>query len=163
MQAISWNDSFSLGVKSLDEQHRVWVERLNSLTAAIESHQEARLITKTLDFMMDYVEFHFSAEESLMANKSYPGLAQHKAEHRQFRNTLMDLFVLEVEEDNAVDKIADSINNFQISWLKNHIQQTDKQFADFLNEQNAAPRMSPERPFLTGPPVSNYFRPELQG
>jgi len=139
MQRFEWNDSFSVGVKSIDEQHKVWIERLNSLSAAIESHQEARLISKTLDFMMDYVEFHFAAEESLMTAKNYPALVPHRLEHQRFRATLMDLFVLEMEEDAAVGRIADSINNFQISWLKNHIQQTDRQFAAFLNERNALP------------------------
>ncbi len=138
MQRFDWNDKYSVGVKSIDEQHKVWIERLNSLSSAIESNQEARLISRTLDFMMDYVEFHFAAEESLMAAKNYPDLARHKGEHQQFRNTLMDLFMLEAEKEDSIGKIADSINNFQISWLKNHIQQTDRQFAEFLNETSAA-------------------------
>ena len=138
MQRFNWNDSYSVGVKSIDEQHRVWIERLNNLSAAIEAHQEARHISKTLDFMMDYVEFHFAAEERLMEARNYPALAQHKLEHQKFRNTLMDLFVLETEETDSVGRIADSINNFQISWLKNHIQQVDRQFAAFLKEKDAA-------------------------
>jgi len=138
MQRFDWNDSFSVGVKVIDEQHRVWIDQLNSLSAAIESHQEARIISKTLNFMMDYVEFHFSAEESLMALQNYPALAQHKLAHEAFRKVLMDLMVLEIEEDGAVSKIGDSINNFQISWLKDHIQQTDRLFGAYLKEKNVA-------------------------
>ena len=138
MQKFEWDESFSVGVKLIDEQHKVWIERLNGVSAAIESHQESRHISKTLNFMMDYVEFHFAAEESLMAAQIYPGLEQHKLGHQEFRNTLMDLLVLEFEDDDCTGRIADSINNFQISWLKNHIQQTDRQFADFLREKAAA-------------------------
>ncbi len=138
MQRFCWDNSYSVGVKSIDEQHKVWIERLNSLSAAIESHQGARQVSKTLDFMMDYVEFHFAAEESLMEAKCYPAFAQHKQEHQQFRATLMDLFVLELNEEDSVGRIADSINNFQVSWLKNHIQQTDRKLAAFLRERDAA-------------------------
>ncbi len=139
MQQIEWDESLSVGVKSIDEQHKVWIEKLNTLSAAIASCQKTRHISRTLDFLMDYVEFHFAAEESLMTAKNYPAFAQHKSEHHQFRMTLMDLFVLEVEEDDAVGKIADSINNFQISWLRNHIQQTDRRFANFLRAKSPAP------------------------
>lgn len=138
MQHIEWDESFSVGVKSIDEQHKVWFEKLNNLSAAVDSNQNTHRISETLDLLMDFVEFHFAAEESLMTARKYPAFAQHKSEHHEFRMILMDLFGLEVEEDDAVGKIADSINNFQISWLKNHIQQTDRRFANFLRAKCAA-------------------------
>ena len=138
MHRFDWDNSLSVGVKSIDEQHRVWIERLNSLSAAIESHQGARCISKTLNFMMDYVEFHFAAEEMLMAARDYPGLGRHRLQHQEFRNALMDFLVLEFEEGDAASRLTDSINNFQISWLTNHIQQADREFAVFLKEKDAA-------------------------
>ena len=139
MQQIEWDESLSVGVKSIDEQHKVWIEKLNTLSAAIASCQKTRHISRTLDFLMDYVEFHFAAEESFMTAKKYPAFSQHKSEHHQFRMTLMDLFVLAVKEDDAIDRLADSISKFQISWLKNHIQQTDRRFANFLRAKSSAP------------------------
>lgn len=138
MQKFGWDDSLSVGVKLIDEQHKVWIERLNSLSEAIEARRESHNVSKTLNFMMDYVEFHFAAEEDLMAVQHYPGIAHHKKEHQKFRDILMDLLVLEIEEEDATTTIASSIYNFQISWLKEHIQQTDKQFAAFLKGKNAA-------------------------
>ena len=138
MQGFEWDDSLSVGVKLIDEQHKVFIERLNKLSAAIESRQQAQYISKTLDFLVDYVEFHFGAEERLMAAHNYPGLEQHKSKHEEFRNSLADLLVTEFDEEDAVSKLADSINNFQISWLKNHIRQTDMQLAVYLREKEGA-------------------------
>ena len=138
MQRFVWDDSFSVGVKVIDDQHKVWIDRLNSLSAAIESHQEAQIISKTLSFMVVYVEFHFAAEERRMAEQNYPGLPQHTSQHEAFRTVLTDLLVLEFDEGSAVSRLGDSINNFQISWLKSHIQRTDKQFAAFLKEKDVA-------------------------
>lgn len=74
-----------------------------------------------------------------MAAQNYPAFAQHKAKHAEFRDTLTEL-VREFEEDGATHRLGDSINNFQISWLKNHIRQIDKQFGAFLNEKGVALR-----------------------
>jgi hemerythrin len=142
MQGISWDDSLSVGIGLIDEKHKVWIERLNSLSTAIESHQEVQLVSKTLEFMVDYVEFHFATEESHMAAQNYPARDQHKAKHAEFRNTLSEL-VGEFEEDGATHRLGDSINNFQISWLKNHIRQTDKQFGEFPKARGVALRQEP--------------------
>ena len=136
MQRFDWDDSFSVGVKVIDQQHKVWIERLNSLSAAIESHQEAKLVSTTLNFMVDYVEFHFTAEERLMAVHGYPAFEQHKSQHEAFRKVLTEFLVSEFDNDGAVSKPGDSIKNFQVSWLKNHIQHTDRQFAAFLREKD---------------------------
>jgi hemerythrin-like metal-binding protein len=135
MARFEWNDSLSVGVKVIDEQHKVWIEHLNSLSAAIGAHQEARIISETLNFMVDYVEFHFAAEEKSMAAQNYPAFAEHKLRHEAFRNRLKELLLLEFGEEDAVSRLGDSINNFQISWLRNHIQQTDMLFAAFLREK----------------------------
>ena len=87
--------------------------------------------------MVDYVEFHFATEERHMAAQNYPTLAQHKAKHAEFRNTLTEL-VREFEEDGGTHRLGESVNSFQIAWLKDHIQQIDKQFGAFLKEKGVA-------------------------
>ncbi len=139
MQEFRWDNSLSVGIKSIDEQHKVWIERLNNLSAAIESHEEARHITRTLQFIVDYMEFHFEAEESYMEAQHYPGLPQHRQEHQACREKVMGFLALETGEDGSAARIAESINNFQVSWLQNHIRQSDRGFAAFLNEKKAVP------------------------
>ena len=134
MPRVDWDDSLSVGIELIDEQHKVWIERLNSLSAAVESHQEVHQISKTLDFMVDYVEFHFATEEKHMAAQNYPALERHKANHVEFRNALKEL-VRDFEEDGATHRLGESVNNFQVTWLKNHIRQIDKQFGAFLKEK----------------------------
>ena len=134
MQKIEWDDSLSVGIELIDEQHKVWIERLNSLSAAVEAHQEVQHVSKTLDFMVDYVEFHFATEEKHIAAQKYPALEQHKAKHVEFRNALTEL-VRDFEEDGATHKLGDSINNVQIIWLKSHIRKVDTQFGAFLKEK----------------------------
>ncbi len=130
---FAWDKSLAVGISTVDEQHKIWIERLNTLAEVIDSKQEAAHITKTLNFMMAYIEFHFSAEESLMEMHKYHRLPQHQAEHQHFREAVMDLLALKMEQPGAVRQLADSINHFQIRWLKNHIQEADRQFAEYLH------------------------------
>ena len=44
-------------------------------------HEIWRQTTKTLGFLVDYTETHFSTEEKHMAANNYGGLDEHKAKH----------------------------------------------------------------------------------
>ena len=141
-QSISWDDSLSIGIELIDEQHKIWIERLNTLSKAVETHNEMSYVSKMLDFMVDYVQFHFATEQKHMAAQGYPGLNEHKAKHAEFQHVLTEL-VREFEEDGATHRLGDSINTFQISWLKNHIRETDKLFGEFLAAKNVVLRDEP--------------------
>jgi len=134
MGKIEWNDSLSVGVDLIDEQHKTLLERLNDLSKAVEmSHGETET-GKTLDFMVDYTDFHFSAEERLMTEQGYPGLDHQKKQHEEFRNTLRHM-VEDFREEGATRALATSINVFLANWLINHIKGVDLKLGKFLNEK----------------------------
>lgn len=139
MPQVVWDNSLAVGIHLIDEQHKVWIERLNSLSTAIEAHRDAGHISRTLDFMVDYVVYHFETEEGHMAAQGYPGLQRHKTLHAGFRKILSEL-VQDFEEEGATHQLSDSVNNFQVSWLKNHIRQEDKDFGVFLSNKGVVLR-----------------------
>ncbi len=138
MKRFIWDDSFALGITRLDEQHKGWVERLNDLAAAIESNQGPRQISDTLNFMVRYSEFHFAAEEELMAAHNYPDIEKHVLEHKRFRGVLANLMMLQIGQADALQKLSDSVNNFQIAWFGGHIKMVDRKFAEFLDTHAVA-------------------------
>jgi len=66
MVKIEWNDNLATGIELIDEQHKMLLEKLNDISLAIERQLRVEVITKTLDFMMDYTDFLFSDEEKYM-------------------------------------------------------------------------------------------------
>ncbi|MGA1873311.1 MAG: hemerythrin, partial [Thermoplasmatota archaeon] len=60
MERIEWDQSLSVGVELIDEQHRMLISRLDDLSSALQQHQEGALVLKTLDFLSKYTHFHFS-------------------------------------------------------------------------------------------------------
>ena len=133
MEIIEWDDSLSVGIDQIDEQHRILIQRLADLSKAVETHQGVPEIMKTLEFMMDYTDYHFSTEERHMAELNYPGQEHHKAQHGEFISSL-DRLVEDFEEEGATRAVSVSINTFLVNWLIKHIKEVDVEFGRFLRE-----------------------------
>ncbi len=111
------------------------IQKLNDLSKAIEKSQGEVETVKTLGFMVDYTDFHFSAEEEIMAEQNYPGLEHQKEQHTEFKSYLKQL-VEDFEEEGATKALATSIDTFLINWLIKHIKGVDLKLGEFLNEKN---------------------------
>jgi len=131
---IQWNDNLSINIPLIDDQHKLLIQRLDDVSSACEVLEGEGEIVRTLGFLLDYTDFHFSAEEKHMEENHFPGLEEQKHQHKEFVATLKNL-VQDFEEEGSTRILAESINTFMINWLTTHIQGLDKQFGDFLEEK----------------------------
>lgn len=134
MEKLAWNESLSVGIPLIDEQHKTWIDRYNALSVAVAQHEAQRQIAETLGFLIDYTNFHTATEEKHMTAHNYPGLAEHLQKHREVLETLNNL-VRDFEEEGPTQILADSINIFLGNWLIEHIQQVDHKFGVFIKEK----------------------------
>ena len=133
MVKIEWTPGLAIGIELVDTQHKMLLEKLNDISEAIENQMGVDAITKTLDFMVDYTDFHFTAEEKHMTAHNYPGLAAHRLKHGELKKTLKNL-VEDFEEEGATQALADAIDTFLGNWLIKHIEEVDLVFGTFLKE-----------------------------
>ncbi len=131
MKKVDWTDDLSVGIGLIDEQHKVLIQDLNTLTRAIEQRQGPKEIGATLGFLIDYTDFHFSTEEQHMADNGYSELDAHRAQHNEFKTNLSNLED-EFLEDGATHVLADTIDTLLVNWLLNHIRGVDVKFGAFL-------------------------------
>ncbi len=134
MEKLVWNETLSVGIALIDEQHKMWIDRFNAVSAAIAEMGAPREIATTLGFLIDYTHFHFATEEKHMTAHCYPGLAEHRQKHEELRATLTDL-VRDFEEDGPTRNLADAVNTFLGNWLIKHIEQIDRKFGVFVKEK----------------------------
>ncbi len=137
MSDFKWDDSLSVGVDLIDEQHKMLIEKLADLSDALKKSMEFNEILKTLEFMIDYTDFHFTAEEKTMAEHDYPGLESQQEQHAEFKTTL-DNILEDFKEEGPTKSIATSVNVFLLNWLINHIKGVDLQLGKFLAEKESA-------------------------
>ena len=133
MGKIVWDESLSVAIDLVDEQHKMLIERLNDLSSAVEMTKGISEILNTLGFLIDYTDFHFSTEERYMRKYDYPGFETHLKQHEIFKTSLNNL-VSDFEEEGATEPLSASINTLLVNWLINHIKVIDIQFGNFLRE-----------------------------
>jgi len=131
---MQWDESLSIGVALIDNQHKEWVQRFNEVAAAIQSGEAPNRVMETLDFLFEYTQFHFEAEERCMADTKYPELDDHKQRHEELRKTLKNL-EQDFDEEGVAPTLAHAIDTLLSKWLVQHIREVDQRFGAFLQER----------------------------
>jgi hemerythrin len=126
MAFYDWQESFSVGIKEMDDQHKKLIAIINHLHEAMISGQGKSEIGKIIEEMLEYTKFHFTAEEALMTEYKYPGLPVQKNEHSAFIKKTQAF-----QSDLESGKLALSleVSTFLKDWLTNHIMINDKKYS----------------------------------
>ena len=133
MIKLLWDSSLSVDIKLIDQQHKEWIRHFNRVIDSIELNESASQIGKTLHFLVDYTEIHFSTEEKNMLKSKYANMKEHIKQHDELRNTLNNL-IREFRDEGPTNLLINSIETLLNNWLIKHIQETDKKFIDFIQK-----------------------------
>lgn len=128
---LEWNDKYSVGVVSIDEQHRRLFQIINDFNNEINKSGVSKLITfkHTASKVVEYVKYHFSWEEELMQKTDYPGYAKQKTEHNAF---IKELLEDAARFDDRNPKSATRFLNFLVGWVQHHIVHLDRDLGQYL-------------------------------
>jgi hemerythrin len=132
MALINWNDSFSVHVKEIDQQHQKLVSMINELHDAMKQGKGKDVMGKILDGLSGYTATHFKTEEQYFAQFGYSETDSHKKEHIAFIQKISDF-----KEEYEKGKLGLSIEAmvFLSDWLQNHLKVTDIKYSQFFNEK----------------------------
>ena len=120
------------GNKTIDEQHKELISKINDLLDAVETSQGQATAMRMLNFLNDYVVYHFEAEENLQKEVGYPGLADHQKQHAALKQTVADLTDMLTEEEGATPAFVEQLNKKVIEWLYKHIEGFDRSVAEYI-------------------------------
>jgi hemerythrin-like metal-binding domain len=127
---MQWTENLSVGVESIDEQHKKLFEMTDQLFTAGKQNRAMEFIVELLDFMDNYTKKHFSDEEAFMLKIGYPGYQQQKKAHDEL---IQQLKILKKDYEASGGNIVLIINANQIllDWLIKHISGEDKKIGEF--------------------------------
>ena len=126
---IAWKDEYSVGIDSIDEQHRKLINLINQLITAVDYSTGEEFEREALAELVEYTKTHFIYEEGLMEDNGYPDFEAHRAQHR-LMIAEVDVVLTEYEKDH--DLAMRHASDYLKDWLINHINGTDKQYSSFL-------------------------------
>lgn len=129
--AVVWTPNLSVGVKNIDDQHKIWFEKANELFEAGMQHKAKDYINTLLDFLDEYTKQHFRDEEAYMKEIRYPELEAQKKAHASFINDLAKL-KSDYNEGGGNILVILNANKMVINWLTNHIKSMDKKIGDYV-------------------------------
>lgn len=120
MQHIEWEDGFNIGIDEIDVQHQALVSIINGLADAIETRASSDIYKAIFNQLIDYTDYHFSAEEKYIRKLTKKDKRLHLLQHQNFINELFRLNCDDFDRESAT-----SIWFFLSDWLISHIVSED--------------------------------------
>ncbi|MGA3129500.1 MAG: bacteriohemerythrin [Terracidiphilus sp.] len=129
-----WNDRISVGVETIDADHKKLVGMINDLYDAIVAGCARKKLDGLLDHLVDYTRYHFAREEELLVRTGYPDAAAHKRAHDEMA-AWMNTASHRYHNSSAIAPSLE-VMNYLTDWLYNHILGLDQKFAPHLKAHN---------------------------
>ena len=130
---VSWSNSYSMGVKLIDDQHKGLIDFVNDLfnNSSGNEKRERAYFAEVIQQAVQYIKEHFQAEEKLMIGTKFPGYAEHKKVHDEFTLTV----VKSVKDFEAGKRLVlEKFARFLKDWVLTHIAVMDRQYADYFKK-----------------------------
>ena len=122
MSLIEWRDEFSVGVTSVDLEHREMIDLINHLHEMIGDNASADDVMSMLGEIFAQISAHFALEEKYMRESRYPLFTEHKADHEVLLDELRDMMDL-VEDDGNYDE--EGLSRDLERWFTEHFRTHD--------------------------------------
>jgi hemerythrin-like metal-binding protein len=128
---LIWDNTLSVQIDEIDDDHRRLVDLFNLLKHAVEDQDATDYIEALLEELVSCTIWHFRHEERLMLKHAYAGLQEHKTEHQELIDSARNLQQKFLQEGKSLS--ADDIE-FLEHWLTGHILSSDMQMSAHLCE-----------------------------
>lgn len=125
MSLIKWNEeTLSVGVELIDNQHKMLIHIINKLADAIENNEGLHVIESIFSQLIDYTQYHFNTEETYFFRLNNSDTELHILQHNHFIEQLGQFKI----KHQDLKQVSQQLLNFLSDWLSNHIQIEDKKF-----------------------------------
>lgn len=137
---LIWDGSLECGHPLIDEQHRQLYGLCNSLLMAVTSGVHPEDAKLQMQMVLAHVAQHFHDEEALLAEKGYPELKAHIAEHARLAAKVKAL-----QHDMGGDStdLPPLLSFLALDLVKGHLMCWDRRFFKWMAETKAKPIVEP--------------------
>jgi len=133
---IEWHDYLSVGVKEIDQQHKLLIERYNAFFTAYNQGQAAEELTRLFNFLVEYVTTHFADEENLQLRVGFPDYQNHWKQHQELSGRVAE-FKVRIEDGKYEPSLISSAGLLMTGWLIEHISVMDRAVGRFIKESQS--------------------------
>lgn len=135
---MMWKEKYSVGVELIDTQHKELFKRLSGFIEIVQNDEkwEVKLdkVKDTLDFMKEYVVFHFDDEETYQEKINYPDIEKHKEVHAKFKEEING-YVRTFELEGFTEEKVQELNAKLMTWLIMHVGKMDQKIGEYVKSK----------------------------
>jgi len=117
MSLLQWKPEYSVGVPSVDDEHREMIDLINGVYEGLGAAPDLTEIEKCLEDIFSTISLHFALEERIMRDNAYAEYDDHKEDHEDLLDEirdLMDEFV--ADRDSGVKELEKRLSE----WFSRH-------------------------------------------
>jgi hemerythrin len=133
MTELKWNDSYLIGNREVDAEHKHLFEIAHKALVVVEPSKRKAKIKEMVQELYMYTKTHFSNEEAFMRSIGYPYLKEHVKIHKHVIG-LMNEFILKLPQMSMVE-FEKELAFFVQTLIVHHIVTEDKKITTWLKEQ----------------------------
>ena len=126
---IQWDAGLSVGISTFDGHHQKLIALINKLYVHMESGEGSDVLSNTLGELIDYTDYHFSAEQKAFHEYNYPQVEAHTLRHESLLKQARELHSA---HKNGQAILSDEVLDFLQDWVTNHILKEDREYRSFL-------------------------------
>lgn len=132
MNEILDDGSLKTGERSIDAEHDLQMQLLDSLSQSLANAGNSPATRHLLEQFIEFSDMHFLSEQLIMRLHDYPGYETHFHEHTRLMKK-----VRQIHQDVVQGK---TVSGLQLilelrDWLLNHIAVEDAAFGEFLSKE----------------------------
>ena len=98
MSYLEWKAEYSVGIDSMDVEHREMIELINTVYAELEGRRDADAIEDFLGEVHSTISSHFALEERIMREAGYEEFVEHKNDHEALLDQILDMMDASFED-----------------------------------------------------------------
>ena len=117
MSLLTWKSEYSVGIASMDDEHREMIGMINGVYARLGASSEPDDVEACLEEIFSTISAHFALEERIMREAGYEEYEAHKDDHEDLLDEIRDLMD---------DFVADAVTGGRIleerlsDWFTRH-------------------------------------------
>ena len=122
MSLLQWKPEYSVGIQSMDDEHREMIDLINATYEKLKSNADADQVEEYLGEIFSTISMHFALEERIMRSAAYGEFQAHKDDHEVLLDRLRDLMDdFFVDPTSGASRLEQSLSN----WFAGHFSTFD--------------------------------------
>jgi len=133
MTLLKWKPAYSLGIPSVDHEHREMIEMINNVYARLESNAGSDQVEAALEDIYAGIALHFALEERHMREAGYREYEEHKDEHEDLLDQIRDMMDEYADNPQAG---RESLQKSLSDWFGKHFATFDARLHHHLGDHH---------------------------